>query len=450
MRLTRALMLLGLHAFALPCFAQPHAPAAPSDPIHHTRNVPLAGEQAPTVDVTCATPGPLCVHTEHPHHEILVLVTRGEPEAVRPLAEAFASTYAVLTPDLRGLDLATARERVERVVDRAEARDLGPCCTTNVGVAAIVFMADAAELGLSILDTMSCHIHPARRIVIVAPRETVHHPIESCGQFSDETSLMPIVVNPLGDACDETEDVLEEALGTGRVLEIDLGPLCELDATASSVCRCETRARADATRFFAQVVIDALDRTSRSEPDSGRARLERARQTGRLDFVEHVPSASARVGFAFNVTLGGGAFVRDTASGRHAQASGPALSFRPEITFGRGAREEVGFGLYGELGTTGLFGAQDFFLGIGAQLVLPTRESRALVPSIGMHDRFSDRGPGITAGLFFGHRTEGGMEWPVGLRFDARISLSDPHDHAFVLSFQGELLAPVAVLAMAL
>src|SRR5690349_9733649 len=118
MRLARALILLGLHAFALPCFAQVHAPEAPSHPIQHTRDVPLAGEQAPTVDVTCATPGPVCVHTEHPHHEILVLVTMGDPERVHPLAEAFARTYAVLTPDLRGLDLASARARVERVVDR--------------------------------------------------------------------------------------------------------------------------------------------------------------------------------------------------------------------------------------------------------------------------------------------------------------------------------------------
>ncbi|MBL9108919.1 MAG: hypothetical protein JNM74_06605, partial [Myxococcales bacterium] len=67
----------------------------------------------------------------------------------------------------------------------------------------------------------------------------------------------------------------------------------------------------------------------------------------------------------------------------------------------------------------------------------------------GVHDRFGGGGPGVTAGLYFGHRAVGGLEWPIGLRVDARIGLTDPHDHAFILSIQGELLAPIAVIFMA-
>jgi hypothetical protein len=202
-------------------------------------------------------------------------------------------------------------------------------------------------------------------------------------------------------------------------------------------------------RRFVSVVMDALDERPAGDPASGRARLERARGRGELGLSERVPEADAELGFAFNLTMGGGGLVRDGADGeRRGQGAGLAMTFRPELTFGRAAQADVGLGLYGELGTTGAFGPKDFLLGVGLNLVLPTRRQRALIPSVGVHDRFLRGGPGISAGLYFGHRTCCGLEWPIGVRFDARVGLDDTRDHVFTISLQGELFAPVAAVLL--
>ncbi|MBK8589950.1 MAG: hypothetical protein IPN77_12600 [Sandaracinaceae bacterium] len=415
--------------------------------VQHASSIPLPTHTPLRGDVTCDTPGPVCDPAmRHPRRPIVLLVTAGDPARLEPFARALASTYAVVTPDLRQTLQEAVSARVLEVLADVQDRDFGPCCTANVPVAAVVFMADMAWLGLSMLGTGGCHMHPATRVVLVAPRESVRETIEACSQFSDLGSRMPIVVDPEGEACDQAEDVATGALGAGRVLEVDVPPLCTVDPTAAATCPCNG-APANDQASLARALVAALDPRFVAEDSAGRAFFD-ANPSDGYGFIERVPRAPARVGFAFNLTMGGGFFVRDSGAGRESHPSGPALTFRPEVTFGRAEQRDVGFGLYGEIGSTGILGAQDFLLGAGGHVVFPTRADRAIVPSFGVHGRFGGGGHGVTAGLYFGHRAVGGLEWPVGIRLDARIGLSGPRDHAFTLSFQGELLAPLALIAM--
>lgn len=414
--------------------------------VQHTSGVPLPTPTPLRGDVTCHTGGPVCDVTRDPRRPTVLLVTAGDPARLEPFARALSSTYTVVTPDLRQTSPEAASARVLEVLDEIQDRDFGPCCTANVPMAAVVFMADMAGLGLSMLERGGCHMSPAARVVLVAPRETVRETIEACSQFSDVGSRMPVVVDPEGGACDQAEDVATGALGAGRVLEVNVPPLCALDPTAEATCPCHG-ARGSEQASLARVLVAALDPRFVAEDSAGRAFFDANPRDG-YGFVERVPTPPGRVGFAFNLTMGGGFFVRDSGSGREAHPSGPALTFRPELTFGRAERQDVGFGLYGEIGSTGILGAQDFLLGAGGHVVFPTRAERAIVPSFGVHGRFGGGGHGVTAGLYFGHRAVGGLEWPIGVRIDARIGLSGPRDHAFTLSLQGELLAPLALIAM--
>ncbi|MBP7682333.1 MAG: hypothetical protein KBB95_10585 [Deltaproteobacteria bacterium] len=414
--------------------------------LHHTSSIPFPTQTPLRGDVTCDTPGPVCDPARHPRRPIVLLITAGDPARLEPFARALSSTHAVVTPDLRQTLPESMTARVLEVLAYVHARDFGPCCTANVPVAAVVFMADMASVGLSMLDRGGCHMPPAARVVLVAPRETVRATIEDCSQFSDVGSRMPIVVDPEGGACDQAEAVATGELGAGRVLEVNVPPLCTVDPTAAATCSCEAQVASDQASL-ARALVAALDPRFVAEDSAGRAFFDANPRDG-YDFIERVPTPRAPVGFAFNITMGGGFFVRDSSSGRQSHPSGPAITFRPELTFGRVERQDVGFGLYGEIGSTGILGAQDFLLGVGGHVVLPTRAQRAIVPSFEVHGRFGGGGHGVTAGLYFGHRAVGGLEWPIGLRVDARIGLSGPHDHAFTLSLQGELLAPFALIAM--
>lgn len=433
--------------------AQPHAGARVSADVQDSpalvRPVTLgAGARAATA--VCETPGPTCDHETHPRRPVLVLVTRAAAADVHRIARAFAHDYAVVVPEITGLGDEAALTELAAVVAHVADDDVGPCCTRGVDVAAVVFLSDAAALGLELLARGQCVVGPSRRVVLVAPTETVRSQIEACERYSAEGAVMPVVVNPYGGACDDAEDVATGALGAGRVLELSLGPLCTFDPTARAACGCEEPLAADAVRRFTEAVLDALDERPASDLASGRARLERARARGGLAFTEHIPSPSAAAGFAFNLTMGGGGFVRDRADGeRRGQGAGLALTFRPEITFARAEPSDVGVGLYGEVGTTGAFGPRDVLLGLGLSLVVPAGDRRALVPSVGVHDRFLRGGPGISAGLYFGHRSCcGGLEWPIGVRFDARVGLTEARDHVFTISLQGELFAPVAAVLL--
>lgn len=453
MRVSTVLALACMNVLQGSGFARAQQPLASSSTdgaasVQHASGIPFPTQTPLRGDVTCDTPGPVCGSAGHPSRPVVLLVTAGDPARLEPFARALSSTYAVVTPDLRRTpaDTVSATARVLEVLAYLGDHDFGPCCTANVPVAAVVFMADMAWLGLSMLDTGGCHMPPAARVVLVAPRETVRATIAACSQFSDVGSRMPIVVDPEGGACDQAEDVATGALGAGRVLEVNVPPLCTLDPTAAATCPCDGALASDQASL-ARALVAALDPRFVADDSAGRAFFDATPRDG-YGFVERVPTPRARVGFAFNLTMGGGFFVRDSGAGRESHASGPALTFRPEVTFGRAEQRDVGFGLYGEVGSTGILGAQDFLLGAGGHVVFPTRADRAIVPSFGVHGRFGGGGHGVTAGLYFGHRAVGGLEWPVGIRLDARIGLSGPRDHAFTLSFQGELLAPVALVAM--